>query len=34
MSFNRDLTKEGYEEVNTFLKIHIMKYSENNNLNH
>lgn len=34
MSFNRDLSKEEYEEFNAFLKTNVMKYSENNNLNY
>lgn len=29
LSFNRDLSKEEYEEFNTFLKTKVMKYSEN-----
>lgn len=34
MSFNRDWSKEEYEEFNTFLKTTVMKYSDNNNLNY
>ena len=31
MSFNRDLSKEEYDEFNEFLKTNVMKYAENNN---
>lgn len=31
MSFNRDLSKEEYNQFNVFLKTKVMKYSEKNN---